>query len=51
MASLSSALKETDKAGLHSSKERRFLKGVSRGRVVHGGWGGEGQEEERPGNA
>ena len=35
MASLSSALKETDKAGFYSSKGRRFLQGVGKGRVVH----------------
>lgn len=36
MASLSWALKETDKAGLYSSKGRQFLQGTGRGRVVPG---------------
>lgn len=47
MASLSSAFKETDKAGLYSSKGRKFLQGMGRGRVVHGGGG----QEEKPRNA
>ena len=44
MASLSSALKETDKAGLYSSKGGRLLQGVGRGRVVHRGAGTRGGE-------
>lgn len=48
MASLSSALKETDKAGLHSSKGKRFLQGVGKGRVVHKAAGvTEGETKER----
>ena len=46
MASLSSALKETDKAGLYSSKGGRFLQGVGRGPVVHRGAGTRGEETE-----
>lgn len=46
MASLSSALKETDKAGFYSSKGRRYLQGTGKGRGVHGrvGMGATGGE-------
>lgn len=45
MASLSSALKETDKAGFYSSKERRFLQGTGKGRG--GPWQGKDGGDRR----
>lgn len=44
MASLSSALKETDKARLHSNKKRRLLQGTGRGGMAGVGWGTNGGE-------